>query len=72
MRLLPVTLPFFSFSSSALFRTDVFPRELLNDLVFEEFEDFLELLPDDFFDKLLLDLNLPSSASFIQLYILCF
>ena len=46
--------------------------ELLDELVFEDLEDFLELLPEDFFDELLdLDL-LPSSTSLIQLYILCF
>ena len=39
----------FGFSSIALF-TDIFPRGLLDDLVFEELDDFLELLPDDFFD----------------------
>ena len=42
-------------------------------LFFEELEDFLELLPDDSFDELLLDLDLLSaSTSLIQLYILCF
>ena len=40
----------FSFSSSALYLTDTFPRELLADLVFEELENFLELLPGDLFN----------------------
>ena len=63
----------FSLSSSALSLTDVFPRQLLHDLVFEELEDFLELLYDDFFDEILLDLNLLlSSTPLIQLYILYF
>ena len=63
----------FSLSSSALSLTDVFPRQLLHDLVFEELEDFLELLYDDFFDEILLDINLLlSSTPLIQLYILYF
>ena len=63
----------FSFSSSTISLTGVFPRELLDDLVFEELEDFLELLPDDVIDELLLDLDLlSSSTSLIQLYIFCF
>ena len=53
----------FSFSSSALFLTDVFLKELLDDLVFKELEDFLEVLPDDFLDELLLDLDLLSSST---------
>ena len=73
MRFLPVTLPFFSFSSSAVSLTDVFLRKFLDDLVFEELEDFLVLPPDDFFDERLLDLDLlPSSTTLIQFYILCF
>ena len=40
----------FSFSSNALYLIYVFPRELLDDLVFEELENFLELLPGDLFN----------------------
>ena len=60
----------FNLSSSAPSLTDVFPKQLLDELVFKELEDFLELLPDDFFDELLLDLDLlSSSTSLIQFYI---
>ena len=64
MRILPVTLPVLVFLPVlSLSLTDLFPRELLDDLVFEELDNFLELLHDDFFDELLLDLDLLSSST---------